>query len=127
MSKSILGWFSLLCFASCGSSEPSADTACSDLAKVRCAKRTSCSNGASITSVYGDMSTCLAREQLSCTVGLAAPQTGNSPTKVEECVAAYPGFSCADFFSNNPPAACIATGQKPMNASCAVAGQCATT
>jgi hypothetical protein len=111
----------------CGSSGPSAEQACSDLAQARCMKRQSCTNGAGITRAYGDMATCVARESLSCTIALAAPSTGNSPAAVEACVAAFATYACVDFLDDNPPAACIATGPGVAGAACTFAGQCAST
>jgi hypothetical protein len=120
---------SLSLIAACGNDTngPSAAKACADLATARCQKRQSCSNGANITSAYGDMNTCIQREQISCMAGLSATGTGNSPSAVESCVAAYPSFACADFFANNPPAACIATGTLADGAACTFAGQCKST
>jgi len=117
--------------AGCGSSGPSADSACMDLAMARCTQRSMCSalpgaagSGASLLRTYSDMPTCVAREALACRDGLAAPGTGNSPTKVESCVAAFATYSCQDFFDNNPPAACAVTGSLAKDAPCAFNGQC---
>src|SRR5262245_10013351 len=113
--------------AGCGSvgSGPSAATACADIARARCDQRSMCSSapgatgpGASLLRVYGDMATCLERETLACTNGLQAPQTGNNPAKVEKCVAAFPTYSCQDFFDNNPPADCLVTGARAAGAVC---------
>jgi hypothetical protein len=112
----------------CGSSGPAtADQACGDLARVRCDKRDSCTNGSGITRTYGDKPTCLAREKLSCLNGLAAPSTGQSPAALETCVNSYPSFTCTDFLTNNPPAACVVTGPRAASAVCAFGGQCSTT
>jgi hypothetical protein len=114
--------------AGCGSTSPgtSIAKACADLAAARCNKRSVCSGAIDITRVYGSMDVCLARETLSCTIGLNAPSTGNTPDLVEKCVAAFPNFTCADFFNNNPPADCIVSGPKAANAACAFGGQCAS-
>jgi hypothetical protein len=124
-----IGLLGLGLVASCGSSGGglTIDQVCADLAQARCSKRMFCTNGAGITRTFGDMTTCLTREKLSCTNALAAPMTGNTPSKLQACVAAYSTFSCADFLTNNPPAACIIAGPKPAGASCAFNGQCATT
>ena len=116
----------------CGStSGTSVQQACSDLAAARCNQRSTCTAiagstgvGASLARVYGDMATCLQREALACKNGLAAPQTGNSPTKVEACVKAYATFSCQDFFDNNPPADCTITGARANGMTCTFGGQC---
>lgn len=116
-----------LVFASCGSSGSSSVQACTDLARARCARTAACSNGTAITRTYGDMSTCLAREQLTCTIGQAAPQTGGSPITAEQCAAALARISCADLFGNNPPVECINKGMRSNGARCTLAGQCAST
>jgi hypothetical protein len=100
------------------------DSACGDIAKAKCDKVKSCTNGAGISRSWGDMTTCLAREKLSCTLVLQVPMNGNTPAATEQCVAAYASYSCADYFSNQPPAACIHMGTGPSGAPCAVDGQC---
>ncbi len=132
-----LGAVALIALAGCGSTTAKSkdggqDTApsttiqqaCSDIAQAQCAKRMSCSGGASITHAFGTMENCVAREMVACTNGLGAPQTGNSPALVEQCVAAFGTYSCADFFNNNPPAPCAATGPRATGAACAFNGQC---
>lgn len=109
-----------------GGSGPTAEKACADLAQAACAKRMTCSNGTSVTRAYGTMEACVTRETLNCTDALAAPHTGNSPSVIEQCVAAYSGYSCADFFNNVPPAACAPAGPGAAGASCTFNGQCAT-
>ncbi len=122
-----LGWVSLaLIMAACGASGPSAQQACADLAQARCMKRQSCTNGFEVARAYGDLTTCLTREALQCTISINAPESGSTPSGVELCVAQYGNFSCSDFFANNPPAACISIGTKAMNAPCAVNAQCTT-
>ena len=118
--------------ASCGgSSGTSAQQACQDLATARCNERSTCSSlpgatgpGASLVRVYGDLATCLRREQLACQNGLAAPQTGNSPAKVEMCVKEFATYSCQDFFDSNPPADCASTGSRANATTCTFNGQC---
>ena len=115
-----------LLFACGGSSGPTADKVCGNLAQAQCTKRMTCTNGAGITRTFGDMNTCLTREKLACVIGLAAPKTGNSPTLTADCVAAFTAYSCADFLNNNPPAACIVAGPGATGAACTFAGQCAS-
>lgn len=56
-----------------------------------------------------------------------APGTGNTPTTVEACVAAYPSWSCADFTDSVPPAACQPPpGAGGMGAVCAFDAQCSS-
>jgi hypothetical protein len=117
--------FAAAAIAGCGGT--SGDTACADSAAARCAQRATCTNSVGITKVYGDMATCLAREKLSCTNALAAKGTGNTPDRVEQCVAALKTESCADYLSGNIPAACVNTGTLADAAGCAFAGQCSST
>jgi hypothetical protein len=102
----------------------SPDVACTDLATARCMKRSMCSDGASITRVYGTMQVCVAREKLSCVNGLAAQMTGRTTLQVEQCAQAWPAQSCTDFFLGTVPTACVVTGTLPDIASCAFSGQC---
>jgi hypothetical protein len=118
-----------LAAATCGDVTPvtvSAVKACMDLAQALCTKRASCTNGAGITRANGDMSTCVSREELMCTTALAAPDSGNSPTLVEKCVADYATYSCTDFLNGNPPADCVPAGKRAANAPCTFNGQCAS-
>jgi hypothetical protein len=115
----------IFAFTACGGT--SAATACADSAAARCAQRASCSNGVGVTKTYGDMTTCLAREKLSCTNSLAAKGTGNTPDRIEQCVVAIKTEGCADFFSGNTPAACVNTGTLTDGTGCAFAGQCTST
>jgi len=117
--------------AGCGGSGVSADSACQAVAMARCTQRSMCSAlpratdpGASLIRTYGDMTTCVSREALACRNGLAAPSTGNSPALVEKCVAAFPTYSCQDFFDTNPPADCVATGKLANAKACNFNGQC---
>ncbi len=124
--------FACLFFAAACTSSNKNDTAdvmkaCNDLATAACNKRQTCSAGTNITRVYGTMATCVEREALQCTISQSAPNTGATVTNLEACVAAYPAYSCEDFFDNNPPAACLVTGPKATNSPCAFQGQCSTT
>jgi len=115
----------------CGSSSPSTMQACQDLANAQCSKRLSCSNsqntaGANIVRTFGSFDNCVMQQVLSCTNGLSAPKTGNSAALVEECVKAYSGYSCDDFFNNNPPSVCAPTGPGATGAACSFNAQCAS-
>jgi len=119
----------LVMAAACGditSAGPSPVKACTDLAQASCAKRSSCTGGVGITRVYGDMTTCVTREELSCTLALAAPEIGQTPDKIESCVAAYATYSCPDFLNGNPPAACTPGGPRANGAACTFNAQCTT-
>lgn len=100
---------------------------------ARCALRSNCSLpdgvtgvGSSVVELYGDMATCLTREALSCTNGLAAPQTGNGPRAVQMCVGAFMTYSCMDLFDNLPPMVCTPVGSRASGAPCTFDAQCQT-
>ena len=102
-----------------------------DIATARCNKRSTCSSlpgstipGINLVRAYGDIATCIDRETLGCVNALAAPQTGNSPSLLETCVAEFPTFSCQDYFDNNPPADCNVVGARASGATCTFNGQC---
>jgi hypothetical protein len=120
--------------AGCGSSNSSGAsiaTACAAVAAARCGQASLCSlpdgepgTGYNILENYGDMPTCVAQQTTNCTNALMAPQNGNNPTLVENCVSALAGSSCQDFFDNLPPAACTPTGPRANDAPCTFNGQC---
>jgi hypothetical protein len=98
--------------------------ACGDLAQAMCGKRATCTNGAGITRINGDMSTCIAEEQQMCMLALSAPDTGNSPDNTKKCVTAIGSWSCTDYLNGNPPAACTPAGTRPNSMPCTFNGQC---
>src|SRR6516165_6486084 len=81
----------------------SAAEACAALAQAECGKRDSCSNGTSITRVYGEMSVCLTRVALQCTARLAAPNTGATSQAVSKCATDFATLSCNDYFDGKLP------------------------
>ena len=124
--------FTLL--ANCGSSGDSPDKACTTLAQAQCARRQACSNavlggdGAFIMNTYGDLTTCLVRQQQACMNNAMAPGTGTSPAQLEKCANEYASWSCTDLFDNNanPPPDCAPAGALANGQICALAGQCAS-
>ena len=128
--------FSLCAFAvvACGKVSPNLGAdgggnltiaeACSMLGQTECAKRQSCSNGANIKRVFGDMNTCVARETLLCTDALHAPGTGNSPALIQTCIADYAGLACNDYFDGKFPASCTPAGSVATGQPCGFNGQC---
>lgn len=117
----------------CGGGSDSIDKACSLLAQAQCALRQSCSNavnqvGVNILASYGDMQTCIARQQMTCANNANAPGTGSSAAQIERCANEVPSWTCTDFFDNgaNPPADCAPAGKRSNGQPCAVNGQCAS-
>ena len=103
---------------------PTADQACTDVAKARCAKFSSC-EAIGLSLRFADEASCETREKAACTSSLAAAGTGATPSGVEACVAAFPGWACADWGNGVAPDACKpATGSLTSGASCLFSGQC---
>ena len=118
---------------SCGSSGDSPDKACSILAQAQCDRRQACTNavqpdGVFILNTYGDLTTCLVRQQEACVNNATAPGTGTSPAQLEKCASEYTNWSCTDLFDNNanPPPDCAPPGKLANGQMCAFAGQCAS-
>jgi hypothetical protein len=117
----------------CGGSGDSADKACAILAKAQCDQRLGCTNaiqtdGVFILNTYGNMTTCLERQQEACVNNATAPGTGTSPAQLEKCASEYANWLCADLFDNNanPPIDCAPPGKLANGQTCAFAGQCAS-
>ncbi len=66
------------------------------------------------------------REALACANGLSAPETGNDPVAVRQCVHAFMTYSCVDFLDNLPPVACTPEGPRLTGAPCTFDAQCQT-
>jgi hypothetical protein len=113
--------------AGCGRPGTSASAladVCAQRAQAQCNRRSECSAGTGIVHVYGDMATCLQRTQLSCEMGLKAPDTGQTTALVNACAAAYMAQSCADYLNGVQPTPCAPTGSRPDGAACAYNAQC---
>jgi len=101
--------------------------ACTEEQDALCALRMSCS-AYSLAHAYTDLAACQTRGVAACQSALAASGTGQTPTGVEACAAAYPTESCTDFFNGNPVTACVApAGSKANGMACGASGQCAST
>ena len=99
--------------------------ACAEEAQALCALREACSPGYDVKKSYGSASACALRTAQSCVNSLDAMGQGNTIAHVEACAAAYPTEMCADFFDNNPIAACAApAGTLTNGAACGASGQC---
>ena len=105
----------------------SADAACTALAQAICDRTSACTPFA-LSAIYGDASTCLAREKISCTATLAAPSAGATPTTAQACADSFPSLSCDDFSSGNFGTACkVQPGKLALGATCGDSSQCAST
>jgi hypothetical protein len=103
---------------------PTADQACTDVAKALCEKIASCSP-LYIAIGYGDVENCKSLVKPSCLSGLTAPSTGTTPQRSEECVTAATAASCSDLFANRFPASCQpVAGKLADGAACIDDSQC---
>ncbi len=110
-----------------GADAATADHACDDLARARCAKLQSCS-AQELATRDGDLATCTTREKASCLSGLAAPGTASTASTASACAAALTAASCGEFLANTPIPACAAkAGSLASGAPCGFASQCQTT
>ncbi len=122
-----LALVSAVVLASCGGGlAPSPSSPCSAFAQAYCAKEESCTKGTNLTRDWGDMGSCVTRETLSCTNTLAAPLTGKTTDLVEQCTAALPRYTCADFLAGNLAGPCNPTGPGAEGATCTFNAQCAS-
>ena len=103
--------------------------ACADEAAAHsCSLRGSCSSNFNIEKNFPDEATCVSRTAMVCENDLSAPDTGQTPSKIEACAAQYPSEACVDYFEGNPTAACVPPmGSGATGAPCGVSAQCAST
>jgi len=102
--------------------------ACMDLVHVECTQRDKCSLNSFLNDRnWGSEANCESRNLAPCVSALMAMGTAQTPAHIEACVAAYPTYTCTDFFDINPPAACIApAGSVAMGGACGANAQCTT-
>jgi hypothetical protein len=104
----------------------SPDQACGALATARCAKRMAC-EPAILFEDYSDPATCQNREKEVCLNSISAPGTGNTPATISACAAAFPSWSCTDWWNGITPDVCkVAAGSKANGATCIFASQCSS-
>jgi hypothetical protein len=115
--------------SSSSSSGISAMQACADQVKAVCKQRDTCSlNAFANDRTYGSEALCESLTAPPCVSALAAKGTGQSPANIENCVAAYSGVACPDFYDNNPPMACLPpAGTLATGAACGANAQCVST
>ena len=106
-----------------GDGGPSIADACATIAMDRCTKLQNCSAN-DFQVQYGTLEQCLTREELACTDGLGAPDTGATPAGTIACGAALAAEPCAQFLSPGAPAACVIAG--PNSGTCSFEAQCST-
>jgi hypothetical protein len=107
-------------------SNTSAQQACTDNGGKYCTQLQTCAQFL-VTTQYGDLPTCEARQTPGCLDALAAPGTGWTGDKLEACVAARTALDCGDFLHGKPqPSACRVTGLIATSEACRYDEQCGT-
>jgi hypothetical protein len=107
---------------------PTVAEACAASAHASCTQRDTCSlNSYENEKIYGSEADCETRTALTCPDALMAKGTGQTPTTVEACVAAYPTYTCTAFYDSDPPAACVPpAGTGVLGSACGADAQCET-
>jgi hypothetical protein len=115
--------------ASMGGAGTTVAQACADIALATCIKRNACSmNGFENDVVYGSEATCEAEAALTCPSSITAKGSAQTPAHIEQCINAFAGYACPDFWDSNPPAACTPpAGSLANGAACGASGQCTST
>ena len=114
------------CSSNSGTTGPTPQQACADLAAALCTQLASCASDA-VPIRFGDDASCKAREAASCANSLAAVSTGATPASVEGCAQAFPTVSCPDLINNTLPTVCQAqVGKVAVGGACAFNAQCGT-
>ena len=106
---------------------PTVDQACNDLSTSLCNALNTCS--AFILQLgFGDVSTCVSRNNLSCTISQNASGVGRTVADIEACARALPASTCADLVAHKMPAACQDTPGSVVNGlACGASTQCQST
>lgn len=85
------------------------DSVCSDVASAYCDQFERCTPF-TLELTHKDLATCIEREKMKCEIGLTAPGTGATPTRLAECAAARRTFSCEATWARERPEACAIVG-----------------
>jgi hypothetical protein len=97
-----------------------ADTVCKDHAEAVCTMIGSCTYLMKVA--YGDKTTCLAREKISCLAVLSATGTGFTPASMQACTKSMSGGQgCLRYV---PAPGCNPRGTLPDGAKCWTSSQC---
>jgi hypothetical protein len=101
--------------------------ACSDVDTSLCSALGACSAFA-LQLTFGDMATCVTRNDLGCTIGQMEPGVGRTTDDLEACAHAVPAATCPDLIAGKMPAACQDKPGTVINgAACGAATQCQST
>jgi len=101
--------------------------ACTDLDTSLCGALGACSTFVLQLS-FGDLATCVARNDLACTIGQAPSGVGRTTADLEACGRALPAATCPDLIARKLPATCQDPPGTVINgAACGSGLQCAST
>lgn len=107
-----------------GSSGPTADEACTQLAAALCDKIAACAPSF-ITLGYGDATTCKARQLIECKANLSAPSTSATPADTAACANVAKSAACSALLDNTFPTECLPkAGQLDDGKPCGNDAQC---
>jgi len=98
--------------------------ACTAWASNHCRRLEACAP-VSLQAGYGDVETCVARNEVGCDAALRAPGTGATAASIEACAAASGAASCEDVVVGRAPAGCAVSGTLQAGAACGDDSQCA--
>jgi len=106
---------------------PTVEQACNDLSTSLCNALGVCSTFL-LQLGFGDVATCVSRNNLACTIGQNATGVGRTVADIEGCARALPLVSCGDLVAHKMPAACQDKPGSVLNgAPCGASTQCQST
>jgi hypothetical protein len=125
--RAILSVVVVVMLSACGSSGPSAQTACALRATDQCTELMMCS-AAALNIVWGDLQTCETRETLACVNSLAAPKTAQTPDNQENCGKELATQACPAFLGGvTDPQDCLPPdGPGSNGTACSFAAECSS-
>jgi hypothetical protein len=113
------------CDAACQAA--AAPTACKAFSVALCNRLAACASSA-ISSSYGDLATCTARNTSVCLTRQQTTDVVSSATGLGPCTQLLPNVDCSALLDNALPSGCrYAPGARPDGQSCSDDGQCAST
>jgi hypothetical protein len=103
--------------------------ACATEAQAICAARDRCSLNTFLNDYdYGGDTACVTRSQITCVNAFGAKGSGTTTATIAACTAAYPSYTCTNYFDGNPPTACVPPAGTLANGQpCGANAQCQST
>ncbi|MDB4927727.1 MAG: hypothetical protein JWM10_211, partial [Myxococcaceae bacterium] len=97
---------------------------CGALADALCNRYQTCTSGLTVTSIYGDVATCVRRVTLGCTSGAGLGGSALTGAALQRCATSSAALTCDQLFEGVTPAGCEVPGTLAAGAPCAVDIQC---